>query len=88
MQWLVAWWDGVELWLVQLPYPLLVTLVLGVLLPLCWGVARLVDRGIDEVSAKVTRVRGAEPPLRSRDRVEAARENAVHERPVGGTDAS
>ncbi|RCW40819.1 hypothetical protein DFQ14_110148 [Halopolyspora algeriensis] len=62
MEWLIAWWDGLELWLVQLPYPLLVTLMLVVLLPLCWGVARVLDRGIDEVSARVTRVRGAQPP--------------------------
>ncbi len=77
MEWLVAWWDGVELWLVQLPYPLLVTLVLGVLLPLGWGVARLVDRAIDEVSAKVTRARSADPPLRSRDRAGPAQVETV-----------
>lgn len=68
MDWLFKWWDGVELWLVQLPYPLLVTLVIGVLLPSCWGLARLVDRGIDVVAAKLTTVRDAEPPVRRRER--------------------
>jgi hypothetical protein len=41
------WWDGVELWLVQLPYPFAVTLFLAVLLPLCWGVVALIDKGIN-----------------------------------------
>lgn len=72
-EWLVAWWDGVELWLVQLPYPLLVTLMLAVLLPLCWGAARVIDRGVDELAAKVTRVRDAEPPLGRRDRPDESR---------------
>lgn len=88
MQRLVAWWDGIELWLVQLPYPLLVILVLGVLLPLSWGVARLLDRGIDEVSAKVTRVRGTEPPLRSRDDATSVNRVNDSERRAGGSDAS
>lgn len=68
MDWLFEWWDGVELWLVQLPYPLLVALVLLVLLPLCWAVARLIDRGIDLVGAKLTTVRDAEPPVSRNER--------------------
>lgn len=64
---MLEWWDGVELWLVQLPYPFAVTVVLVVLLPVCWGLARLVDRGIDELAAKLTRVRDAEPPVRGRE---------------------
>jgi hypothetical protein len=60
----LEWWDGVELWLVQLPYPFAVTLVLAVLLPTCWGFARLIDRGIDEGAAKLSRERDAEPPVR------------------------
>lgn len=68
MEWLVEWWDGVELWLVQLPYPLLVTLVLAVLIPLAWGLAWFIDRGIDEIGAKLTRVGDAEPPVGKRDR--------------------
>ncbi|SDP63098.1 hypothetical protein SAMN04487905_106157 [Actinopolyspora xinjiangensis] len=67
---LVALWDGAESWLVLLPYPFQVALVLVVLVPLCWLVARLVDRIVDEISAKASRVRDAEPPLRSRERYE------------------
>lgn len=67
LEWLVEWYDGVELWLVQLPYPLQVTLVFAVLLPLCWGLARVIDRGIDGLGAKLTRVRDAEPPVGRRD---------------------
>ncbi|MDA3629378.1 hypothetical protein [Saccharopolyspora oryzae] len=66
-EWLVEWYDGVELWLVQLPYPLQVVLVFAVLLPLCWGLARVIDRGIDGLGAKLTRVRDAEPPVGRRD---------------------
>lgn len=79
MEWLIERWDGVELWLVQLPYPLLVTVVLGVLLPTCWGMARLVDRAIDEAGAKLTRVQDAQPPVGRR--AERAPEQ-------GGDDAS
>lgn len=76
MEWLVEWWDGVELWLVRLPYPLLVTLVIAVLVPLCWGVAGWIDRGIDQVAAKLTRVGDAEPPVRKRDDARGARRSA------------
>lgn len=60
---LVEWYDGVELWLVQLVYPLQVALVLAVLVPLCWGVARVVDRAVDGIGAKFTRANDAEPPV-------------------------
>ena len=60
---LVEWYDGVELWLVQLVYPLQVALVLAVLVPSCWGVARVVDRAVDGVEAKFTRVRGTGTPV-------------------------
>lgn len=65
MDWLFELWDAVELWLVQLWYPLQVTLVLAVLLPVCWGLAKVLDRGIDGLGAKLTRLRDAEPPVRS-----------------------
>ncbi|GAA0532017.1 hypothetical protein GCM10011581_16480 [Saccharopolyspora subtropica] len=67
LEWLVEWYDGVELWLVQLAYPLQVTLVLAVLLPVCWALARVVDRGIDGLGAKLTRVHDAEPPVGRQD---------------------
>lgn len=67
MTWLVEWWDGAELWLVRLPYPLLVTLVLAVLVPLCWALAWVIDRGIDELGARMTRFGDAEPPVGKHD---------------------
>ncbi|WP_285751073.1 hypothetical protein [Lentzea sp. NBRC 105346] len=47
MDWLAQWWDGVELWLVQLPVALQFPVVMVVILPLCLGVARLIDRVAD-----------------------------------------
>ena len=38
------WWDGVELWLTQLGLALQVALLMLVLLPACWWVARALDR--------------------------------------------
>ncbi len=70
MDWLFELWDAVELWLVQLWYPLQVTLVLAVLLPVCWGLAKVLDRGIDGLGAKLTRLRDAEPPVRSRPKAQ------------------
>lgn len=40
----VRWWDGVELWLTQLGLALQVSLVMLVLLPVCWWGARALDR--------------------------------------------
>ncbi|HET9255650.1 MAG TPA: hypothetical protein VFO16_10660 [Pseudonocardiaceae bacterium] len=40
----VRWWDGVELWLTQLGLALQVVLLMVVLLPACWWVARALDR--------------------------------------------
>jgi elongation factor P--beta-lysine ligase len=56
------WWDAVELWLTQLPFPFQVVLAALVLVPLCWGTAagvdRLVDVLADRVAARRTRSRG------------------------------
>ncbi|MEO6880952.1 MAG: hypothetical protein ABI181_08385 [Mycobacteriaceae bacterium] len=38
------WWDGVELWLTGLSFPLQVTIVLVVLLPLAAFAARALDK--------------------------------------------
>lgn len=48
---MLEWWDGVELWVVQLPYPFAVTVVLVVLAPVSWGVASLFERGSDAFDA-------------------------------------
>ena len=46
-----TWWDGVELWLTQLTFTLQVILVVGVLGPLCWGVAATVDSLVERTVA-------------------------------------
>lgn len=50
---LADWWDAVELWLTQLPFPFQVVLAAVVLLPLCWGVAAGVDRLVDIAIARI-----------------------------------
>ena len=40
-------WDAVELWVTQLAFPFQVVLAIVVVLPLCWGVAGLLDRAVD-----------------------------------------
>ncbi|HEX4222920.1 MAG TPA: hypothetical protein VHZ97_11190 [Pseudonocardiaceae bacterium] len=42
--WLANWWDGVELWLTQLPFPFEFAIVIVVLGPLCVLLAVLLDR--------------------------------------------
>jgi hypothetical protein len=51
MHGLMSWWDGVELWLVGLPFALQVAVTMVVVLPLCAGAAIVVDRGVEVVSA-------------------------------------
>jgi hypothetical protein len=46
------WWDGVELWLAQLAFPFQFALLMCVLLPSCLGVARLIDRVVDNASTR------------------------------------
>ena len=40
-------WDAFELWVTQLAFPFQVVLAIVVVLPLCWGVAGLLDRAGD-----------------------------------------
>lgn len=47
---MIRWWDGVELWLTQLWLPMQLVLLMVVLLPVCWWVARLIDQGVDVAS--------------------------------------
>ncbi|MQA11052.1 MAG: hypothetical protein GEU98_21350 [Pseudonocardiaceae bacterium] len=61
LTWLRDWWDGVELWLTQLWFPFQFALVLMVLLPVCLGLAWLIDRVVDFVSGLFGRDRLAEP---------------------------
>jgi hypothetical protein len=43
-------WDAVELWVTQLAFPFQVVLAIVVVLPLCWGVAGMLDRAVDVVA--------------------------------------
>jgi hypothetical protein len=51
-------WDAVELWVTQLAFPFQVALAILVVLPLCWGVAGLLDRVVDAVVLFGVRRRG------------------------------
>jgi len=52
------WWDAIELWITQLPFPMQVVLAVLVMLPLCWGTAAGVDRIVDLVVDRVSVRRG------------------------------
>lgn len=62
-EWLGNWWNSAELWLTQLWFPLQFAFVIALLLPVCIGVAWLIDRIVDRLSARLTRVRDAQPPV-------------------------
>ncbi len=67
----VRWWGGVELWLTQLWLPVQVTVLMAVLLPACWWVAKGMDRGVDFTFERL----GRQPALgRSPDTEEGAGE--------------
>jgi hypothetical protein len=57
---LADWWDAVELWLTQLPFPLQVVLAVLVILPACWGGAAAFDRLWDLTAGWLTSRRGAD----------------------------
>ena len=59
-------WDAFELWVTQLAFPFQVVLAILVVLPLCWGVAGLLDRAVDAVVLLGTRRR----PSRHRSRAD------------------
>ncbi|WP_018683155.1 hypothetical protein [Actinokineospora enzanensis] len=65
LQGLSDWWNDVELWLIQLSFPLQFALVMAILLPLCVVVAWLIDRVVDYASARVGKSRD-ETPLGAR----------------------
>jgi hypothetical protein len=60
---LANWWDGVELWVLGLPFGFQFALVMAVLLPLCVVVAWLIDRIVDYASARFGPSQEDEPPL-------------------------
>lgn len=59
------WWNGVELWMLGLPFPLQFALVVVVLAPVCLVVAWLIDRIVDHASALFGPAKAAEEPLGS-----------------------
>ena len=63
---LVDWWNAVELWMLGLPFVFQFAIVIAVLLPLCVGVAWLIDRIVDYASAWFGPSDEDEPPLRAR----------------------
>ncbi|HWC84704.1 MAG TPA: hypothetical protein VG756_32500 [Pseudonocardiaceae bacterium] len=60
--WLANWWDGVELWLTELPFPVQFLLVIVVLGPICLGAAWAIDRGVDVVSNRFAHKPAGPPP--------------------------
>lgn len=59
------WWNGVELWMLGLPFPFQFALVVVVLVPLCLVVAWLIDRIVDHASAVFGPAASPERPLGS-----------------------
>ena len=47
---MAEWWNGVELWVAGLAFPLQFVLVVLFLGPLCVGVAWVIDRTVDHAS--------------------------------------
>jgi len=62
-----SWWDGFELWLAGLSFVPQVTLVLVVLLPLCAGIAWLLDRAMATAFALVGRGESDAPAQSTED---------------------
>jgi len=81
---LANWWDSVELWITQLPFPFQVVLAIVVLLPLCGGVAALADKASDAWDAWWGRLRLARQN-RDRRRASAATANTSANL-IAGTD--
>ncbi len=72
------WWNGVELWVLGLPFPFQFALVVVLLVPVCLVVAWLIDRIVDHASALFGAVGEAEEPLGA----ETLDEDAVVDGPV------
>lgn len=63
---LVDWWNGVELWMLGLPFGFQFAIVMAVLLPLCVLVAWLIDRIVDYAAAFFGPSADDEPPVGGR----------------------
>jgi len=62
---LANWWDGAELWIAGLPFIPQVVLVLAVMIPVCFGIAWLLDRVLSAVFAAVGRAEPVDAGVRS-----------------------
>jgi hypothetical protein len=62
---LTNWWDGAELWLAQQWFPLQFVLVMAVLVPVCLGVAWLIDKVVDKLAAWLGAARDSDGPTGS-----------------------
>jgi hypothetical protein len=57
------WWNGVELWVAGLAFPLQFALVVLFIGPLCVGVAWVIDRTVDHASTWFGPAPGDEEPI-------------------------
>jgi hypothetical protein len=62
---LTNWWDGAELWLAQQWFPLQFVLVMAVLVPVCLGVAWLIDKVVDKLAGWLGAARDSDGPTGS-----------------------
>lgn len=59
---LADWWDGAELWLAQQWFPVQFVLVMVVLVPVCLGLAWLIDKLVGVVSGLFRAARDSDRP--------------------------
>jgi hypothetical protein len=59
---LADWWDGTELWLAQQWFPVQFVFVMVVLVPLCLGVAWLIDKLVGVVAGLFGAARDEDRP--------------------------
>jgi hypothetical protein len=57
---ILGWWDGVELWLSDLPFVLQTTVVMPVVLALAYGTAILLDGALAQAARLLRRARHGE----------------------------
>lgn len=66
---MAEWWNGVELWVAGLAFPLQFVLVVVFLGPLCVGVAWMIDRTVDHLSTWFSPAADDEEPISSEEPV-------------------
>jgi hypothetical protein len=62
---LTNWWDSAELWLAQAWFPVQFVLVMAVLVPVCLGVAWLIDKVVDKLAGWLGAARDSDGPTGS-----------------------